>query len=103
MGFQRSYKCGDIVEIVTPQEYRGRGGSCTDKCAIARFCGSICEVVRDNVYGYTLSPIKVVENFPPEHEVDKNISTFSWKPMSLKIHDYAIDESFDLAFDTVFQ
>ncbi len=99
--FNDGYEEGDLVEIITPDEYRERGGSCSDDCAIARFCGSICEVVRHTIPGVCISPIKLVEHFPPKYP-DDSIESYSWQYMSIKRYKGDVESESAVAFDSVF-
>lgn len=100
MDFEREYKAGDIVEIVTPAEFRARGGSCTSDCAIAQYCGSICEVVRTTVSGLRLSPLVENKNF--ERGNSLSIEHYNWSYMSLKRHTGNLNLEIEQDFDAVF-
>ena len=100
MDFEKEYKAGDIVEIVTPAEFRARGGSCTSDCAIAQYCGSICEVVRPTIPGLKLSPIRESKNFEKQHSMP--LDHYSWSYMSVKRYSGAINFEIEQDFDAVF-
>ena len=99
------FQPGDIVEIVTPQEYRERGGRCTDDCAIAYYAGSTGRIT--NVYAAEgraeISPITVVRNHHVDYTRDMTVADYRWHLRALKMHDEPVDPGFELAFDTVFQ
>ena len=99
--FNDGYEAGDLVEIITPDEYRERGGSCSDDCAIARFCGSICEVVRLTIPGLKLSPVKLVEHFPQKYPND-SIEQYGWQYMSIKRYKGDFKSESEADFDLVF-
>lgn len=100
MGFEKRYNSGDIVEIVSPDIYRSRGGSCTPQCAIAEFCGSICEVIGQVDSRVALTPLKVQQNFITDRH--RSIEEFSWSPMSLVRHTGAVDLALAEELDAVF-
>lgn len=100
LGFEKHYEAGDVVEIVTPEEFRARGGSCTSDCAIAQYFGSICEVVKVTIPGVVLSPIKEVRNFQKESEMP--ISHFAWSYPSVKRYKGDVTLDIEKEFDAVF-
>ena len=103
MDFERCYNTGDIVEIVTPEDYRERGGSCTKDCALARFHGSVCKVIFSHFsHCVNLSVITLAEDQSFEYH-GKPIESFVWDPMTLKPHEQPVDPGLGLAFDAVFQ
>lgn len=100
MDFEKEYKTGDIVEIVTPEEFRARGGSCTSDCAIAQYCGSVCEVVRENMAGLKLSPLAESKNFERAHSMP--IEHYGWQYMSVKRYTGNLNLEIEQDFDAVF-
>jgi hypothetical protein len=93
---------GDLVRIVTPKEYRDRGGSCTSDCAIACYAGSLCTVEKVVIPGYKLIPEHIVMNFPrtDSHSI-MPIEEYSWHEQTLDLceNDTALDDG---GFDDVF-
>lgn len=91
------FDVGDIVEIVTPEEYRSRGKTCTDDCAIAVYAGSICEVIRTERGATRVVPIKEVLNMAPGGFI-LSISEYDWSDGALKLH---IDDEQSRNMETV--
>ena len=100
---ERDYEIGDLVEIITTEEYRARGGTCTENCAIARFAGSVCEVVdiNTNFHGFSLSPISIVENIPRDSRY-LPIERYTWQYRSIKRYDGDLKTETENDFDEVF-
>ena len=98
--YDKAYKSGDIVEIVSKEEYRARGGTCSDGCAIDRYAGSVCEVVSAPEHGdvVRLATIVLKENLPPDC-YSRKIEGYIWHCRCVKRH---IDEDSENAFDEVF-
>lgn len=100
MDFEKDYEAGDMVEIVTPAEFRARGGSCTSDCAIAQYSGSICEVVRHTIPGLKLSPIFESKNFESKHSMP--IEHYGWSYMAVKRYTGNVNLKVEQDFDAVF-
>ena len=101
MDEDRNYDVGDLVEIVTPNEFRERGGNCTDDCAIALYAGSVCEITTVCIPGVKLSPVRLIENFPLKYP-NQRIEEYSWNRMSIKRYEGDIKSENETDFDEVF-
>ena len=95
-----AFKAGDMVMIVTPKEYRDRGGNCTDDCAIAYYAGSICEVIFAYPGGdeYTLSPVELMVD-PHVSFRGEPLDYYHWQDRALKTYTETLVTGFDAVFD----
>ena len=79
---------GDVVRIISPEEYRELGGTCSDDCAIAYYADSICTVNIVHNYGYTLTPITTVRNFPLEvNPTIEPIEYYTWNNRAVELYE----------------
>lgn len=79
---------GDVVRIISPEEYRELGCACSDDCAIAYYADSICSVDIVHDYGYKLTPITTVRNFPlAKNPTIEPIEYYMWDEMAIELYE----------------
>ena len=79
----RHFDNGETVRIVSPEEYRRRGGSFTDNCAFVLYSGSICKVDRKLGDGYRLFPIETQMNIQFDATNHLEIKHYLWQDSQL--------------------
>lgn len=103
----QDFKIGDIVEIVTPDEYRQRGGRCSDDCAIAQYAGSVCRVTdvstKYSDHRAYLAPISIVNNPISADGDNLLIEDYCWHQIALRMADGANPNIDEHEFDQVFE
>ena len=81
----RRFDDGDVVRIISPEEYRRRGGLFTNGCGFVLYAGSICEIAGGTQGGgYRLHPIEKKMNieYDPKHHWD--IESYGWGEQQLE-------------------
>ena len=102
-----AYEKDDIVRIITKEEYRANGGTCTDDCAIARYGGLLARIVHVDktaapgyeTYGIVLVDQDVV-NDDPIFKFTGLVSDYRWHEASLMPADL-LDDVKDEEFENV--
>ena len=80
----KKFQVGDIVQIMTRDEFTATGHYASEYCAISCYGGIIAEVTGVRIPGCVLEPINIITNFDPDAQGILNIKEYTWRYDSLK-------------------